>query len=108
MVYDLFPKIQEWRGETVAASQDIGRRSNCMHRFLLLPLLVAAIVPSDTGAAEPIANCKTYSGMPQGDGETAGMVFIPGGSFTMGSDKQRPEERLQPSRHSRRFLDRPT
>jgi formylglycine-generating enzyme required for sulfatase activity len=71
-----------------------------MRSFLLVPILVVAaaalpatIAPSDAGAAEPIANCKTYSGIPQGEGETAGMVFIPGGNFTMGSDKERPEER---------------
>jgi formylglycine-generating enzyme required for sulfatase activity len=44
-------------------------------------------------AASPIVDCKAYSGLPQNEGEMAGMVFIPGGNFTMGSDKERPEER---------------
>lgn len=56
-------------------------------------VLTASLLASETSAAEQIENCKTYSGLPEGEGEKAGMVFIPGGSFTMGSDRERPEER---------------
>lgn len=45
-------------------------------------------------AGSKIDNCKTYSGIPEGEGEKAGMVFVPGGSFVMGSDRERPEERF--------------
>jgi sulfatase modifying factor 1 len=45
-------------------------------------------------AGSAIEDCKTYSGVPDGEGETAGMAFVPGGSFVMGSDRERPEERF--------------
>ena len=32
--------------------------------------------------------------MPDGPDGKPGMVFIPGGSFIMGSDQERPEERF--------------
>jgi formylglycine-generating enzyme required for sulfatase activity len=48
--------------------------------------------------AEPAAStnrvCASYAGIPEGEGDHAGMVFIPGGSFVMGSDQERPEERF--------------
>jgi len=37
--------------------------------------------------------CEAYSGLPPGSGPTAGMVAIQGATFTMGDDRQRPEER---------------
>ncbi len=44
-------------------------------------------------AAAPMdKRCADYSGLPEGGGETAGMVFVPGGAFAMGSDRQMPEE----------------
>ena len=49
------------------------------------------------GGVEPLAAdqlCTAYSGLPSEEGDKAGMVFIPGGSFTMGSDRERPEERF--------------
>jgi formylglycine-generating enzyme required for sulfatase activity len=46
------------------------------------------------GAGAPIEDCKVYSGVPSEQGDKAGMVFVPGGSFTMGSDRERPEERF--------------
>lgn len=50
-------------------------------------LLLAAAARAET------ADCTAYSGLPSDEGETAGMVFIPGGAFRMGSDRDRPEER---------------
>jgi len=59
-----------------------------------LGLLSVFLFAKFAHAASPIADCKTYSGIPEGEDETAGMVFIQGGSFVMGSDRERPEERF--------------
>src|SRR3954454_15736027 len=37
--------------------------------------------------------CTGYSGLPTGEGDTAGMMLIPGGTFKMGSERHQPEER---------------
>jgi formylglycine-generating enzyme required for sulfatase activity len=66
-----------------------------------LLLLILAFATSPGVAAETIAKqaghddrlCNSYSGLPSEGGDKAGMVFIPRGSFTMGSDNERPEER---------------
>ncbi len=39
-------------------------------------------------------SCSAYSGLPSEDNDTAGMVFIRGGTFLMGSERHRPEERF--------------
>ena len=57
-------------------------------------LSAQARLAAESGAPSPIENCSIYSGIPEGAGDKAGMVFIPGGSFTMGSDRERPEERF--------------
>jgi formylglycine-generating enzyme required for sulfatase activity len=54
-------------------------------------VLVMAGAKAD--AAPPATLCAGYSGLPQGNGPHAGMVWIEGGTFTMGSDEERPEER---------------
>jgi formylglycine-generating enzyme required for sulfatase activity len=54
---------------------------------------VAVSAGPDASVSSEPGNCTSYSGLPAGDGETAGMVFIPGGAFQMGSDRDRPEER---------------
>jgi sulfatase modifying factor 1 len=41
--------------------------------------------------------CTKYSGVPEGAGDKPGMVFIAGGSFVMGSDRERPEEQFSHS-----------
>src|SRR5262245_47743054 len=38
--------------------------------------------------------CHDYSGIPAREGPHAGMVHLPGGTFTMGSDTERAEERV--------------
>ncbi len=37
--------------------------------------------------------CAEYAGVPAGNGATAGMIWINGGSFTMGDNRTYPEER---------------
>ena len=75
-----------------------------MYRLFALPslsfaaaVLSVSLPASEAIAVSPIANCATYSGMPEGDDDKAGMVFITGGSFVMGSDRERPEERFSHS-----------
>jgi formylglycine-generating enzyme required for sulfatase activity len=41
-----------------------------------------------------LGSCAAYSGLPADEGDTAGMVFIPGGAFRMGSERHQPEERF--------------
>jgi formylglycine-generating enzyme required for sulfatase activity len=45
------------------------------------------------GKAE-LGSCAAYSGLPADEGDTAGMTFIRGGSYIMGSDRYQPEERF--------------
>ena len=60
-------------------------------------VLLAFVAWSGGAVAEQATHearlCKSYSGLPSEGSDKAGMVFIPGGSFTMGSDNERPEER---------------
>ena len=58
--------------------------------WALAPLVVFALWGGEVRAASPIGDCKSYSGVPAEEGEKAGMVFVPGGSFIMGSDRDRP------------------
>lgn len=59
----------------------------------------ALVLASFLSIAPSIANpregplCTSYGGQPAEDGPKAGMVRIGGGSFTMGSDEEWPEER---------------
>jgi formylglycine-generating enzyme len=75
-----------------------------MYRLFAIPsltfaaaVLSASLPASKAIAVSPITNCATYSGIPADEGDKAGMVFIPGGSFVMGSDRERPEERFSHS-----------
>jgi formylglycine-generating enzyme required for sulfatase activity len=49
---------------------------------------IAAVATGELGS------CTAYSGLPAEGGDTAGMVFIRGGRFVMGSERHRPEERF--------------
>jgi sulfatase modifying factor 1 len=63
--------------------------------------LAGAMLGAVAGGAEQkdatpptVGSCAAYSGLPAGEGETAGMAFIPGGTFVMGSERHQPEERF--------------
>jgi formylglycine-generating enzyme required for sulfatase activity len=53
---------------------------------------MAVAVPAAAGAGED--SCQAYPGLPEGSDAHAGMVWIEGGSFMMGSDEHHPEERV--------------
>src|SRR4051812_44633731 len=54
-----------------------------------------------------LGRCAAYSGLPTAEGETAGMALIPGGDFTMGSERHQPEERFaHPVRVDAFWIDR--
>ena len=55
-------------------------------------LLIFAGTPR-AAAVSADALCGAYVGLAGGNGSTAGMVRIAGGTFTMGSDEERPDER---------------
>jgi formylglycine-generating enzyme required for sulfatase activity len=50
-----------------------------------------------TGIEKPraeLGSCDAYAGLPAGQSETAGMTFVHGGTFKMGSERHQPEERF--------------
>ncbi len=51
-------------------------------------------VTQPASAGGQLGTCAAYSGVPAEDGDKAGMAFIRGGTFTMGSERHRPEERF--------------
>jgi formylglycine-generating enzyme len=59
----------------------------------MISAFAVEIPKPDTTKAE-VGSCGAYGGLPAGEGETAGMVSIPGGSFKMGSERHQPEERF--------------
>ena len=57
--------------------------------------LVGTFTIAQKGAAGgELGSCAGYSGLPSEDNDHAGMVFIRGGTFVMGSERHRPEERF--------------
>lgn len=46
------------------------------------------------GDAAEVGACAGYAGIPAEGGDHAGMVFVPGGAFSMGSERFQPEERF--------------
>jgi formylglycine-generating enzyme required for sulfatase activity len=59
----------------------------------LAGIVMILLAASEATKAE-VGSCTAYSGLPAGDGDTDGMVFIPGGAFRMGSERHNPEERF--------------
>ena len=69
-----------------------GRRAGAAIVAGALCLVVSASV-LEAGEVVTDRLCDAYAGLPEGNGPRAGMVWIEGGTFTMGSDEERPEER---------------
>lgn len=61
--------------------------------WTLAPLVALALCSGDVRAAAA-KDCTGSAEAPGEMGDKAGMVFIPGGSFIMGSDREHPEERF--------------
>jgi sulfatase modifying factor 1 len=69
-----------------------------MHRTLTQLLVLAVIcffasLSSVMAGAAEAPLCGLYDGLPREEGPHTGMVWIAGGSFTMGNDEEWPEER---------------
>jgi formylglycine-generating enzyme len=60
---------------------------------LMIGTCATAIAQKDVARGE-LGSCAGYFGLPSEDGASAGMAFIRGGTFVMGSERQRPEERF--------------
>jgi formylglycine-generating enzyme required for sulfatase activity len=54
----------------------------------------ATATAQKSAARGELGSCAAYSGVPSDDNDHAGMAFIRGGTFVMGSERQRPEERF--------------
>ena len=54
----------------------------------------ATAIAQKGAASGELGSCAAYSGLPSEDNDHAGMAFIRGGTFVMGSERQRPEERF--------------
>ena len=76
------------------------------HQSLLIALATGAVlagamigasaagIAAKDGPKAGLGSCAAYSGLPSEEGDTAGMTFIPAGTFTMGSERHQPEERF--------------
>jgi sulfatase modifying factor 1 len=51
-------------------------------------------IEQQPAAKAAVGSCAAYVGLPPGEGETAGMRFISGGTYKMGSERHQPEERF--------------
>jgi formylglycine-generating enzyme len=60
--------------------------------FVICTFAAGIEQPHKTKAA--VGSCAAYAGLPAEEGETAGMAFISGGTFKMGSERYQPEERF--------------
>src|SRR4029450_5165677 len=66
----------------------------CCAAFAMATVRLGTFAVAQKGAASgELGSCAAYSGLPADD-HTAGMVFIRGGTFVMGSERHRPEERF--------------
>ena len=69
-----------------------------MKRFLGMAVLAVGLIGALATDAEQrrtgVGSCEAYAGLPAEQGETAGMAFIRGGGFQMGSESHQPEERF--------------
>jgi len=70
---------------------------------LMTGTFATAIAQKDVATSE-LGSCAAYSGLPSDGSDTAGMVFIRGGTFVMGSSPAlRGRTTLVPNLHSARF-----
>ena len=60
---------------------------------VLAGVMISAFATGNTTRPE-VGTCAAYAGLPAEKGDTAGMAFIPGGTFQMGSERHQPEERF--------------
>jgi formylglycine-generating enzyme len=63
----------------------------------MLGAFACALAASSGGKGDltaALGSCAAYAGLPAENGDTAGMAFIRGGTFVMGSERHRPEERF--------------
>ena len=60
----------------------------------MIALIAHGFVAVAVEAKADVGSCAAYTGLPSGNDDTAGMTFIQAGTFTMGSDRQQPEERF--------------
>jgi formylglycine-generating enzyme required for sulfatase activity len=69
-------------------------RLNCASQALGLVFVTALATNLDANdkPAAPLGSCAAYAGSPE-DGGTAGMARLPAGTYSMGSNRHRPEER---------------
>jgi formylglycine-generating enzyme len=89
--FDLWPGL--WWSYYLSMWHSLSRLA-CVGLAAAVSVSTVELPSTEARAESPIADCKTYSGIPAEQGDKAGMVFIPGGSFVMGSDRERPEERF--------------
>jgi formylglycine-generating enzyme len=72
----------------------MNRRFAVSGAALVLSLIIGTFALAQKQAAGgELGSCAAYSGLPSEDNDTAGMVLIRGGTFVMGSERHRPEER---------------
>ena len=60
---------------------------------LSIAVVTGALATGTTTRAD-VGTCAAYAGLPAEKGDNAGMAFIPGGTFQMGSERHQPEERF--------------
>jgi formylglycine-generating enzyme len=72
-----------------------GDHAAVLSAFIMLCACSAVIAGESTPQSTSTDRlCTNYSGVPEGAGDKVGMVYISAGSFVMGSDRERPEERF--------------
>ena len=77
-----------------ATRQSEDRLPRSVTDIIALTVALLALLGSTKLSEAADQLCTAYSGLPSEEGDKAGMIFIPGGSFTMGSNRERPEERF--------------
>src|SRR5262249_38237571 len=67
----------------------------CSVGIVAASLIIGTFATAQKGTVRAeLGTCGAYSGLPSEDNDHAGMAFIRGGTFVMGSERHRPEERF--------------